>query len=87
MMAERAGMRFAAAGHVTYKVIAMTLEEIKQAIEKLPTEELFELDRRLSARYPTVWKTQVARDAEDGKIDAAFAEIDEELKRGEVRPL
>jgi len=36
-----------------------TLEEIKQAIEKLPREEFFELARRLSARYPELWQEQV----------------------------
>ena len=64
-----------------------TLEEIKQAIEKLPKEEFFELARRLSVRYSELWQEQVVRDAEDGKFNAVFAEIDEELKRGEVRPL
>ena len=64
-----------------------TLEEIKQAIEKLPREEFFELARRLSVRYSELWQEQVVRDAEDGKFNAVFAEIDEELKRGEVRPL
>ena len=67
--------------------MAITLEEIKQAIEKLPREEFLELARRLSARYPELWQEQVARDAEDRKFDAVFAEINEELKRGEVRPL
>ena len=47
-----------------------TLEEIKQAIEKLPREEFFELARRLSARYPELWQEQVARVAESGKFDA-----------------
>ena len=64
-----------------------TLEEIKQAIEKLPREEFFELARRLSVRYSELWQEQVVRDAEDGKFNAVFAEIDEELKRGVVRPL
>ena len=64
-----------------------TLEEIKHAIEKLPREEFFELARRLSVRYSELWQEQVVRDAEDGKFNAVFAEIDEELKRGEVRPL
>ncbi len=64
-----------------------TLEEIKQAIEKRPREEFFELARRLSVRYSELWQEQVVRDAEDGKFNAVFAEIDEELKRGEVRPL
>ena len=65
----------------------MTLEEIKQAIEKLPREEFFELARRLSARYPDLWGKQIAHDAESGKFDLLFAEIDEELERGEIRPL
>ncbi len=68
MMAERAGMRFAAAEPVSYALLAMTLEEIKQAIEKLPREEFFELARRLSARYPELWQEQVARVAESGEV-------------------
>ena len=47
-----------------------TLEEIKQAIEKLHREEFFDLARRLSVRYPELWQEQVARVAEDGKFDA-----------------
>lgn len=64
-----------------------TLAEIKAAIEKLPREEFFELARRLSARYPDPWQKQIAGDAESGKFDAVFAQIDEELKRGDIRPL
>jgi hypothetical protein len=33
------------------------------------------------------WDKQIAHDAEDGKFDAIFAEIDGELQRGEIRPL
>lgn len=65
----------------------MTPKEIKQAIEKLPTEEFFELDRRLSARHPELWQKQIACHTESGKFDVMFAEIDEEPKRGDVRPL
>jgi hypothetical protein len=73
MMAEaslpEAGIGFATAGAVSYGLMTMTLEEIKQAIEKLPREEFFELARRLSARYPELWQEQVARVAESGRFD------------------
>lgn len=72
---------------MSYELISMTLEEIKQAIEKLPREEFFELARRLSARYPELWQEQVARDAQGVKFDAVFADSDEELKRGDIRPM
>jgi hypothetical protein len=47
----------------------MTLEEIKQAIEKLPTEEFFELARRLSARYPELCRDQVGSNQGKGQGD------------------
>jgi len=40
-----------------------------------------------SERGADAWDKQITRDAEDGKFDAVFAEVDEELKRGEIRPL
>lgn len=43
-----------------------TLEEIKQAIEKLPREEFFELAHRLSARYPELCQDEIGR-AEGGE--------------------
>jgi hypothetical protein len=50
-------------------LIGMTLEEIKQAIEKLPTEEFFELARRLSARYPELCRDQVGSNQGKGQGD------------------
>jgi len=55
-------MRFAEAEPVSYGLIVMTLEEIKQAIEKLPREEFFELARRLSTRYPKLCGDGIGRD-------------------------
>lgn len=54
----------------------MTLPEIKEAIEKLPREEFFELARRLSARYPELWQEHVALDTEGGKFDAVSLDRD-----------
>jgi len=44
-----------------------TLDEIKQAIEKLPREEFFELARRLSARYPELCQDEIGRAEERGR--------------------
>jgi hypothetical protein len=52
----------------------MTLEEIKQAIEKLPTEEFFELARRLSARYPKLCGDGIRRDEGRGQCGVVLGE-------------
>ena len=51
-----------------------TLEEIKQAIEKLPREEFFELARRLSARYPELCQDETGRDEGRGHCDVVSGE-------------
>jgi hypothetical protein len=51
-----------------------TLEEIKQAIEKLPREEFFELARRLSARYPELWQDEIGRAEGRGHCDVVSSE-------------
>ena len=55
----------------------MTLEEIKQAIEKLPAEDFFELSRRLSARYPELCRDQVGSYEGKGHGDAFGFEVRE----------
>ena len=55
----------------------MTLEEIKQAIEKLPAEDFFELSRRLSARYPELCRDQVGSNEGKGQGDAFGFEVRE----------
>jgi hypothetical protein len=51
-----------------------TLEEIKQAIAKLPREEFFELARRLSARYPELCQDEIGRAEERGHRDVVSGE-------------
>ena len=51
-----------------------TLEEIKQAIEKLPREEFFELARRLSTRYPKLCGDGIGRDEGRGQCGVVSGE-------------
>jgi hypothetical protein len=55
-------------------LIGMTLDEIKQAIEKLPDEEFFELARRLSARCPELCQEKAGRDEGRGHCDVVSGE-------------
>ena len=67
-------MRFTEAEPVSYGLIVMTLEEIKQAIEKLPREEFFELACRLSARYSKLCGDGIGRDEGRGQCGVVSGE-------------
>lgn len=48
----------------------ITLIEIEQAIEKLPSSELRQLHRWIAERAADDWDAEIARDAAAGKFDA-----------------
>jgi hypothetical protein len=73
-MEDRGGMQFAAGEPVSYGLVVMTLEEIKQAIEKLPREEFFELARRLSTRYSKLCGDGIGRDEGRGQCGVVSGE-------------
>ena len=65
----------------------MSVEQIKQEVAKLERDQFARFSAWFEQFRADAWDKQIARDAEGGKFDAVFAEIDEELKRGEIRPL
>ena len=71
MMPDKARIRFAPAGTASYRLFVVNLEEIKRAIEKLPREQFFELDRRLSARYPELRQEEMPHNKVREVDDAA----------------
>jgi hypothetical protein len=65
----------------------MSVEQIEQEVAKLGQEQLSRFSAWFDRFRSDAWDKQITDDAEAGKFDAIFAEIDEELKRGEIRPL
>ncbi|MBU3666209.1 MAG: hypothetical protein FGM15_10105 [Chthoniobacterales bacterium] len=66
---------------------SMSVEQIEQEVAKLERDQFARFSAWFEKFRADAWDQQIGRDAEDGKFDAVFAEIDEELKRGEIRPL
>ena len=46
-----------------------TLEEIEEAIEKLPSEEVFELGDWIQRRIDDQWDRQFESDVQSGRLD------------------
>lgn len=65
----------------------VSVEQIEQEVAKLGRDQFARFSAWFENFRADAWDRQITRDAEDGKFDAVFAEIDEELKRGEIRPL
>jgi hypothetical protein len=59
-----------------------TVMEIEKAIEKLPTDELFELKHWISSRFSDAWDSQVEVDILSGRLDDLAAEALQEHRAG-----
>jgi hypothetical protein len=65
----------------------MSVEQLEQEVAKLERAHLAQFSAWFDEFRSQAWDRQIADDAGAGRFDAVFAEIDEELKRGEVRAL
>jgi hypothetical protein len=61
------------------------IEEIEQAIEKLPPEEFLRIARWIREREQRQWDERLDRDAAAGKLDFLFEEAQAEFKAGGLR--
>jgi hypothetical protein len=59
-----------------------TVLEIEKAIEKLPSQELFELTHWISPRFSNAWDRQIEEDICAGRLDDLAAEALEEHRAG-----
>jgi hypothetical protein len=59
-----------------------TVMEIEKAIEKLPTDELFELTHWISLRFSDAWDRQIEIDIRSGRLDDLAAEALQEHRAG-----
>ena len=66
----------------------MTLESIKEAIERLPPEEQIVLASWLSERDWQAWDEQIERDfSPGGRGVPLLAELEGEIAEGKTRPM
>jgi hypothetical protein len=65
----------------------VSVEQIEQEVAKLERDQFARFSAWFEQFRADAWDKQIARDAEAGKFDAVFAEIEGELKRGDIRPL
>ena len=54
------------------------IQEIEQAIAKLPREEFFELVRHLRERHAREWDRQFEEDAQSGKLREVYQRLEAE---------
>jgi hypothetical protein len=61
------------------------IEEIEQAIEKLPPEEFLRIARWIREREQQRWDERLDRDSASGRLDFLFEEAETESKDGSLR--
>jgi len=64
-----------------------TVQEIEQAIEKLPREDLLQLTDWLSSRFSDAWDRQIEEDLLTGRFDALASEAIMEHRAGRSLPM
>jgi hypothetical protein len=63
------------------------IQEIEQAIARLPRGEFFELVRHLRERHAEEWDRQIEEDAESGKLREVYERLKSENQGGANIPL
>ena len=64
-----------------------TIQDIEQAIQQLPPQDLAEFRRWFAQFEDAVWDVQIEADAGAGKLDALAAEALAEYHNGKARQL
>ena len=64
-----------------------SIQEIEQAIARLPRDEFFELVRHLRERHADEWDRQMEEDAKNGGLDRLWEKAKKEIEGGGLRPL
>jgi hypothetical protein len=65
----------------------MTIQEIEQAITRLPRNELDALVAWLADYHHQVWDQQIEADLEAGRLDSLLATAEKDYQAGLARPL
>ncbi|MEX1117699.1 MAG: hypothetical protein WEB60_02800 [Terrimicrobiaceae bacterium] len=64
-----------------------TVQEIEQAIEKLPREDVLQLTDWLSSHFSDLWDRQIQEDIAAGLLDDLAAEAVAEHRAGKSLPM
>ena len=59
-----------------------TLQEIEEAIEKLPIQQFWQLAEWLDERKSAAWDRQIEKDAKNGKLNRVAEEAVREYRAG-----
>ena len=66
---------------------AVSIEEIKAAIEQLPLERRAELAAWLHGWKDDEWDEQMKRDVAEGRLDDVVREVEDDIKAGRLRDM
>ena len=64
-----------------------TVQEIKDAIERLSFEQRAELAAWLHGWKDDEWDRQMKRDVANGKLDNVLREVDDDIRAGRLRDM
>ncbi len=65
----------------------MSIDQIKEAIERLSLEERAELAASLHGWKDDEWDEQMKRDIASGKLDNVLREVDDDIRAGRLRDM
>ena len=65
----------------------MSVDQIKQAIDRLSLEERAEIAAWLHGWKDDEWDEQMKRDVASGKLDAVLREVDEDARAGRLQDM
>jgi len=63
------------------------IQEIEQAIAKLPRKEFFDLVKHLRERHAREWDQQIEEDAQNGKLREVYRRLESENQGQPETPL
>ncbi|MDE2134334.1 MAG: hypothetical protein KGM97_01060 [Alphaproteobacteria bacterium] len=66
---------------------AVTVEQLKEAVEKLPPEKFARFRAWFEEFAAAAWDRQIEQDAKSGKLDKLIAESEEDFRAGRYREL
>jgi hypothetical protein len=67
-------------------VCVTTVQEIEQAIAKLPRQEFFDLARWFDEERNRKWDEQIETDSKSGALDSLLREVEDDIEKGRTRP-
>ncbi len=64
-----------------------TVDEIEEAIDRLPEDSRWKPAQRLNARLWDTWDEEIESDARAGLLDDLISEVESDIAVGRLKPL